>query len=345
MFRTNDAYTTYFRDPTSLYERDREYESRPSRRPPAEPHYHRCNHDHRADFNRPGSRRDFDYRSDRRLPDARRDWDYRPDRGFPDTRRDRDYRPDRGFPDARRDWAYRPDRGFPETRRDWDYRPDRGFPDARRNWDYNPDGGRPDARRDWDVRSDFKPSPPQGNPTVGALRQLLDSLPDHRVQTDRGITANDIRAGKFGTLSPQAIKELEKLDKNQDYRLITLDSPSSTASAWIPTNSDTPVLIQAMASEGPLTHDSIHPLCRLPKIMSAPIKSINEGITSDALKAGEYGALHPEVKKSLDALEQDKSYTLTSFPKHNDNSETLLAWVEKGNGKIIPIGTEEDRPS
>ncbi|MCR4537614.1 hypothetical protein NUV89_04305 [Pseudomonas sp. 18.1.10] len=281
-------------------------------------------------MNRPDSHRDFDYRPDRRRSDARRDWDYRPDRGFPDARRDWDYRPDRGFPDARSDWDCRPDRGFPDARRDWDYHPDRGFPDV---------------RRDWEMRPDFTPSPPQANTTVGALRQLLDSMPDQLVQTDRGITANDIRAGKFGTLSPEALKELEKLDKNQDYRLVTLDSPSGTASAWITANSDTPVFIQAMASEGPVTLDRMHPLWRLPKIMSAPIKFINEGITTDALKAGKHGPLHPEIKKSLEALKQDKSYTLTSFPKHNENDDTLLAWVEKGSGNIVPIGTEDGRPS
>ena len=60
------------------------------------------------------------------------------------------------------------------------------------------------------------------NPTVFALQKLLQSLPTRTFEADFGVSANDVRSGKFGPLSRSALNELEKLDKNQDYRIVSI---------------------------------------------------------------------------------------------------------------------------
>lgn len=348
MFRVNNSPTTYFREPYFPNKHDRLNDWRDIRRPHSEPHYHRCEQDHYADANRPDFRPDQRRRPDRDFPETRRDWDYRPDLGLRDTHRDWDYRPDLGLRDTHRDWGYRPDLGLRETYRERDCRPDRGLRDTRRDWDYRPDHRLPNTRRDRDVHPDLSPTPTPSKTqqTVGALRQLLDSLPNRKVETDYGITANDLRSGKYGKLPPSAMKELGKLDKNQDYRLVSVNSGTSMESAWVPTDGTKPRLTQSMESGGPVTATSGHPIWSLPKIMETPILSINEGITSDDLKKGAHGALPAKIKNNLSELDNNKNYTLTSLPNYMGNGETLLTWQENGTKhNYVPIESEEDRPS
>ena len=358
MFRVNDTPSTYFREPYFPNNRDSHYDRRDTYRPLAEPHYHRCDREHsasrdrpefgpdrrhRSDRGLPDTHRDWDHRFDRRLPEARHDWDYRPDRRLPETRHDWDYRPDRRLPETRHDWDYRLDRRLPDTRHDRDYRPDRRLPENRHDRDYRPDRRLPDSRRDGDGHPDFNTS--QTTRTVEAIDQLLDRIPNRKTEFDHGITSDDIRAGKYGALPTNAMKELKKLEKDQNYRLVILSSETSLESAWIPTDENKATLIQPLNDDKASTKNSGHPIWDLPTITKTHIHSVNLGVTSDDLKKSVHGALSPEIKKSLDLLEQDKNYSLISLPDYMGNGIPLLIWEEKGNrDNYVPIGPVEDRP-
>src|SRR5450830_1391067 len=76
------------------------------------------------------------------------------------------------------------------------------------------------------------------NPTVFALQKLLQSLPSRTFEADFGVSANDVRSGKFGPLSRSALNELEKLDKNQDYRIVSISKEENERMSggvfWVP---------------------------------------------------------------------------------------------------------------
>jgi len=371
MFRVNDVPSFFFREPHFPSDRDQPFDRRDTRRH-SDPHYHRCDLDHTTNLDRPDFDRDREYRHDRGLPDARRDWDYCPDRRLPETHHDWDYRPDRRLPETRHDWDYRPSRRLPETRHDWDYRPDRRLPETRHDWDYRPDRRLPETRHDWDYRPDrrlpetrhdrdYRPGrplpdtyhdrdthttfdPSQSTRTAEAIDQLLDRIPNRKEEFDHGITSDDIRAGKYGALPPNAMKELEKLEKDQNYRLVILRSEKGLESAWIPTDESKPTLIQPLNDEA-FTKNSGHPLWDLPEIIKTRPYAVNLGVTSDDLKKGAHGELSSEIKKSLDLLEQDKNYSLISLPDYMGNGIPMLIWEEKGNrDNYVPIGPVEDRP-
>jgi hypothetical protein len=356
MFRVNDNPSTYFREPYFPNNCDNHYDRRDTYRMYVEPHYHRCDRDHDVNGDRPEFEPDRGYRHDRRLPDThrdwdhrfdrrpletRRDWDYHPDRRLPETRHDWDYRPDRRLPEIHHDWDYRPDRRLPETHHDWDYRPDRRLPETRHDRDYRPDRRMPDSRRDWDVCPDLETS--QTTRTIEEIEQLLDRIPNRKTEFDHGITSDDIRAGKYGALPPNAMKELEKLEKGQNYRLVILSSEKSLESAWIPTDGNKPTLTQPL--NGFSTKNSGHPIWDLPQISKTSAIAINLGVTSDDLKKGVHGALSPDIKKSLALLTQDKNYSLVSHPNYMNNDVTLLVWEEKGNrDNYVPIGSLDQSP-
>ncbi|MGY4639132.1 hypothetical protein [Pseudomonas sp. TE24901] len=343
MFRVNDTPSTYFREPYFPNNRDQHYGRHDTHRPLAEPHYHRRDRDHNANWDRPEFGPDRGYRHDRERPAPYRDRDHRFDRHLPETRHDRDYRPDRRLPETRHDRDYRPDRRLPETRHDRDYRPDRRLPETLHDRDYRPDRRLSDSRRDWDVRPRLDTS--QTTRTIEAIDQLLDRIPNRKAEIDHGITSDDIRAGKYGALPPKTMKELEKLDKDQNYRLVILSSEKSWESAWIPTDGNKPTLTQPLNDDPVLTKNNHHPIWGLPEIIKTQANSINLGVTSDDLKKGAHGALSPEIKKSLDQLPHDKNYSLVSLPDYMGNGIPLLIWEDKDNRhNYVPIGLVEDRP-
>jgi len=141
------------------------------------------------------------------------------------------------------------------------------------------------------------------------------------------------------------MKELEKLDKDQNYRLVILSSEKSWESAWIPTDGNKPTLTQPLNDDPVLTKNNHHPIWGLPEIIKTQANSINLGVTSDDLKKGAHGALSPEIKKSLDQLPHDKNYSLVSLPDYMGNGIPLLTWEDKDNRhNYVPIGLVEDRP-
>ncbi len=327
MFRVNDNPSTYFREPYFPNNCDNHYDRRDTYRMYVEPHYHRCDRDHNANGVLPEFGPDRGYSHDRRLPATPRDWDYRFDRRPLETRHDRDYRPDRRLPETRHDRDYRPDRPVPETCHDRDYCHDRRLPASRRDWDVSP---RLDTSRT--AR------------TIEAIVQLIDRIPNRKSEFDHGITSDDIRAGKYGALPPNAMKELEKLDKGQNYRLVVLSSEKGLESAWIPTDENKPTLIQPL-NDDISTKNSGHPIWDLPKIITTNANPINLGVTSDDLKKGVHGTLSPEIKQSLELLAHNKNYSLVSFPDYMGNGASLLVWEEKGNrDHYVPIGSLDESP-
>ena len=335
----------------------RDWDYRPDRGRPDMPR----DRDYHPDRGYPDMRSDRDYLPDRAYPDMRRDRDYLPDRGYPDMRSDRDYLPDRAYPDMRRDRDYLPDRGYPDMRRDRDYLPDRAYPDMRRDRDYLPDRGYPDMRRDRDylpdcgypdMRHDSRlidrsrpPKPIPENPTLNAIEALLNAPLDRKRNIDHGISANDVRAGKYGKLSPPIIRELNKLKPDQDYRLVTHITENKDSTKWMPINGGEPVLIESRDMQsGETVPYGGSSLMKLRKIESTPIKSWDEGITSDELKEGKYGVLSPYIKKSLDGLEPGKNYSLTTMVGVNPEDGNTMAWVDKITGKFVEIATVDTTP-
>ncbi|WLH77858.1 hypothetical protein PSH81_19255 [Pseudomonas sp. FP2335] len=326
-----------YRHDRRLPDTHRDWDHRFDRRLPDTRH-DRDYHPHRR---LPETRHDRDYHPHRRLPETRHDRDYHPDRRLPDTRHDRDYHPDRRLPDTRHDRDYNPDRRLPDTRHERDCHPDRRLPDTRHDRDYNPDRRLPDSRRVPDVRPALDTS--QTTRTIEAIGQLLDRIPNRKTEFDHGITSDDIRAGKYGTLPPNARKELEKLDEGQNYRLVILSSEKGLESAWIPTDENKPTLTQPLNDDASRKNIG-HPIWDLPNIIKTNANSINLGVTSDDLKKGVHGKLSPEIKKSMDLLTQGKNYSLVSLPDYMGNDTSLLVWEEKGNrDNYVPIGSVDER--
>ncbi|WP_426100051.1 hypothetical protein [Pseudomonas sp. PSPC3-3] len=181
------------------------------------------------------------------------------------------------------------------------------------------------------------------NPTVFALQKLLQSLPTRTFEADFGVSANDVRSGKFGPLSRSALKELEKLDKNQDYRIVSISKEENERMSggvfWVPQKGGAAIEIESR-KEGRLFPPHGSALLEHIDLSILNPKSTNEGISTDALRSGKYGALSPDITKSLEGLPKDKNYNLgILYPTHPDQ-EANLAWIEKETGSSIVIGPD-----
>ena len=137
------------------------------------------------------------------------------------------------------------------------------------------------------------------NPTVFALQKLLQSLPTRTFEADFGVSANDVRSGKFGPLSRSALKELEKLDKNQDYRIVSISKEENERMSggvfWVPQKGGAAIEIESR-KEGRLFPPHGSALLEHIDLSILNPKSTNEGISTDELRSGKYGALSPDIK-------------------------------------------------
>ncbi|WP_443699726.1 hypothetical protein [Pseudomonas sp.] len=181
------------------------------------------------------------------------------------------------------------------------------------------------------------------NPTVFALQKLLQSLPTRTFEADFDVSANDVRSGKFGPLSRSALKELEKLDKNQDYRIVSISKEENERMSggvfWVPQKGGAAIEIESR-KEGRLFPPHGSALLEHIDLSILNPKSTNEGISTDELRSGKYGALSPDITKSLEGLPKDKNYNLgILYPTHPDQ-EANLAWIEKETGSSVVIGPD-----
>lgn len=182
-------------------------------------------------------------------------------------------------------------------------------------------------------------------PTVSAFQELLDRVPGRTTETDLGITANDVRSGKYGALTRGGLRELEKLDKNQDYRLMTRDKEEndsvSGSMAWAPINGGTPITIESWNDDTRFPPNGAAVLHSIDLSMLDE-RSTNEGISASELRSGKYGRLPPEINRSLEKLEKDKDYTLTTFHNDRPKEDSYMAWVQKGTGETVVIGSTKE---
>lgn len=180
------------------------------------------------------------------------------------------------------------------------------------------------------------PNPPNRadyDAKVLAVHELLRKIPNRDIENERGITSDDLRAGKYGKLTPGAEKELAMLDKNQNYHLVEHYNDNTASTFWAPQNGGPRIEVTGRSA----THD-------MPDVNTAPLKRIREGINSNDLKSGKYGPLSPDMKSSLDMLENNKNYDLTFVFRKDENDENSMAWVEQASGKTIPIGVDYGYP-
>ncbi|ASV39962.1 hypothetical protein CI807_28395 [Pseudomonas sp. NS1(2017)] len=208
----------------------------------------------------------------------------------------------------------------------------------------------PNNEQYWKSRfsaDDFKTDPDHFdlNPSVSAFHELLSTIAGRIIETDLGVSANDVRAGKYGALTRGALRELEKLDKNQDYRLITItreDNDSMIGShAWAPVSGGTPVVIETWSDNFHFPPDGAEVLHSIDLSMLEE-RYIDEGLSANELRSGKYGRLSPEIMLSLEALQKDKDYALTTFPSQPPGGDPYMAWVEKGTGHSVAIGPDRE---
>ena len=181
------------------------------------------------------------------------------------------------------------------------------------------------------------------NPTVFALQKLLQSLPSRTFEADFGVSANDVRSGKFGPLSRSALNELEKLDKNQDYRIVSIAKEENERMSggvfWVPQKGGAAIEIESR-KEGRLFPPHGSALLEHIDLSILNPKSTNEGISTDELRSGKYGALSPDITKSLEGLPKNKNYNLGVLFPETPNQEPNLAWIEKETGSSVVIGAD-----
>lgn len=181
------------------------------------------------------------------------------------------------------------------------------------------------------------------NPTVFALQKLLQSLPSRTFEIDFGVSANDVRSGKFGPLSRSALNELEKLDKNQDYRMVSISKEENEMMSggvfWVPQKGGAAIEIESR-KEGRLFPPHGAALLEHIDLSMLEPKSTNEGISTDELRSGKYGALSPDITKSLEGLPKNKNYNLGVLFPETPNQEPNLAWIEKETGSSVVIGPD-----
>lgn len=183
------------------------------------------------------------------------------------------------------------------------------------------------------------------DPTVSAFQELLYTVPSRTTETDVGVTASDVRSGKYGALTRGGLKELEKLDKNQDYRLVTRtkeeNDSMSGSMLWAPMNGGTPIVIESWNDDTTFPPDGAEVLQSI-ELYMLDDRYTDEGISAGELRSGKYGRLPPAINRSLEKLEKDKDYALTTF--HNDHlgEDSYMAWVEKGTGETVMIGLTKE---
>lgn len=243
----------------------------------------------------------------------------------PDPRLDREERHDRPAQDSHRTWGNR-------THDVQHRRPDRQF-DTRPSID-----GFAPYRSDLNPYNEIDTVRDRQHPIESEMHQLLQTTMSERVRNiDTGITANDVRTEKYGRLSPSMKKELANLDINKDYRLVTQQDQGEEITRWEPTDNGQPVFIQSRNMKSGATYPwNGSTLLPYLKRDADKNKMINEGITSNDFKKGIYGEL-PFIRKTLDALEQDKNYTLTRFMPTDVGDNQKIAWVDSTTGKSVPI--------
>lgn len=282
------------------YDKQRQpYFRQPERLPESTPHYHSCNEEHYTD-----RRPDYGYDRPRRFDDRHADSRHLDNR-YPDTRYDRHEHRDYERPEPRYIRDHRP-----LVRHDWDRRPDRV-----------PHRDRP-QRLD---RNNIDPLPrTPAFPQTEAFEQLTDQLFGSRGVIDRGVSANDLRSGKHGVLSPEVTAELAKLDKNTDYRLVNEYGAFSSSYLWVPINDGPSEVISFMDPTIPASERN-SPLLTLLERESIIPKENNVHLTASDLRAGRFGRVSDEVQKSLAELDPKKDYNLIS-----DYSPTnpTARWVE-----------------
>ena len=154
------------------------------------------------------------------------------------------------------------------------------------------------------------------------------------------MSANDVRSGKFGALSHSALRELEKLDKNQNYQLVSRvkeenDSISGSL-AWFPENGGSPIEIESSTEGTVFPPNGSALLEHIDLSMLIPTYN-NEGISANELRSGKYGRLPPEINQSLEKLQNHKDYALTTLFSPPPNEAPYMAWVEKETDDTVLI--------
>ena len=197
--------------------------------------------------------------------------------------------------------------------------------------------------RDWENNLGALPPCCDVNPTVFALQKLLQSLPSRTFEIDFGVSANDVRSGKFGPLSRSALNELEKLDKNQDYRMVSISKEENERMSggvfWVPQKGGAAIEIESRKEGRSFPPNGSALLEHIDLSMLEP-KSTNEGISTDELRSGKYGALSPDITKSLEGLPKNKNYNLGILYPDTADQEANLAWIEKETGTSVVIGPD-----
>ncbi len=224
-------------------------------------------------------------------------------------------------------------------------------PQQRRQWETRPELT-PDTMDYWEEMAcpyDDETLPPccDVDPTTSAFLDLLDNFPNRSIETDLGVSADDVRSGRFGTLSRGALRELEKLDKNQDYRLVSRDkkdNDSRTRSmAWVPRNGGASIEIESSKNNILFPANGSELLQHIDLAMLIPTSS-NEGISASELRAGKFGRLPHDITQSLESLQKDKDYALTTLFYGSQGEASYLAWVDKATGNAVVINQDNRYP-
>ena len=308
---------THHRPSLNLFDRryDSHYDRQHNYHPTAHTHFHSCNED---DYPSGRSEARFDpYRRFDRQPDY--------------------FRPPSRHTDLSRDWDCH--QAHPSHDRHADTR----FPDYA---DKNDDPHRmekdfDEARID-DYMTDFPPRPLLSE-AVEALKNLSDAGIEKHSAFDMGFSANDVRSGKYGALTPAAAKELAKLSKDEDYRLVQDNTHFSHSNLWVPIKGGTPIVItHSEANSRPGGDKS--PLLDFLKITNDMHAPIGYGISANKLRSGNTDRLPSAVRESLEKLNPNSEYDLVCFPDKRKDDGGMMTWVERGTGAKVEVGFDDETP-
>ncbi|MFC6300674.1 hypothetical protein GNF76_09055 [Pseudomonas sp. CCM 7893] len=169
---------------------------------------------------------------------------------------------------------------------------------------------------------------------------VLHSMFPHanNIDASAGLSARDLRAGKFDPLPLHIAKDLESLPKDQNYSLRSyLGMSGEEELAWEPEDpsgkiydvGDPPFVTEALKRvtlelggiESASVTASRNLKALFPKLRVDP----EEGISTDDLRAGKFGPLPLQVAKDLECLPRNETYYL----KHLVNMEAegfSLGW-------------------
>ncbi|QJI32396.1 hypothetical protein HKK55_28090 [Pseudomonas sp. ADAK18] len=152
---------------------------------------------------------------------------------------------------------------------------------------------------------------------------LHSMFPNANIDASAGLSARDLRAGKFDPLPLHIAKDLESLPKDQNYSLRSyLGVSGEEELVWEPEDpsgktydvGDPPFVTEALKRVtlelGGIESASVTASRNLKALFPNVHVDPEEGISTDDLRAGKFGSLPLQVAKDLECLPKNETYYL-----------------------------------